>query len=180
MEDQLPRYLRQEIIALVDDELITVDQIVLSDGRPDAPWVCDRLADRWTAASPMRRAAQAVMAYLEDRGVELSGVHLHGEDMDRDVSLTPYFAGFSMRYFRAARRCLTDEAGIEWIEVVRPTRRQPLRALLLRPGPQLSSSGWGWSPNSFFHSGTESELALDLGSAWRCDVLAIVLRLGES
>lgn len=79
-----------------------------------------------------------------------SGVHLHGYDVRSGGSKTPYFVGLGLRYLKGARICLTEERGVEWIEVVRPTLRQPLRALVLTPGARFETDGWGWSQNSFF------------------------------
>jgi hypothetical protein len=43
-----------------------------------------------------------VLAHLEQRGVDLAHMHLHGRDIDHQD--TPYFASFGLRYFRALPR----------------------------------------------------------------------------
>lgn len=52
------------------------------------------------------------------RGIDLATVHLHGRDVDGSV--TPYFAGFGMRYIRAVPWCFIEHHGMEWVEVVHP------------------------------------------------------------
>ena len=67
----------------------------------------------------------------ETRGIDPGQGHLHGCDIrDRD---TPYCAGFSLRYFNAIPACLTEYGGLEWLEVIHPTRTKPLDALRIRP-----------------------------------------------
>jgi len=57
--------------------------------------------------------------------------HLHGTDIsDKD---TPYFAGFGWRYFTSIPARLTKYGGVEWLEIVRPTRTRPLDALCILP-----------------------------------------------
>jgi len=89
-----------------------------------------------------------VLAHWEANEVDLAGVHLHGSDLDVYSPSTSRFAGFGLRYFRAARRCFTDHSGEEWIEVVSPGRRGPVQAFVVRRGPQfghdvrLALVGW--------------------------------------
>jgi hypothetical protein len=111
--DKLPRFLRQELVALVDDGVIEIQEVDLPEGRPSVTWIDEFVDRRWAATSPLRRAALAVLAHWERQGVDLSGVHLHGTDLDYYSASTPYFTGFQLRYFRAARRCFTDHDGEE-------------------------------------------------------------------
>jgi len=57
---------------------------------------------------------------------------------------TPYFAGFGWRYFRSIPACLTRFGGVEWIEVVHPTRTLPLDCLRIVPldGEKLDQAAW--------------------------------------
>lgn len=123
--DELPRYLRRELVALVDQRVIDISEIVLPEHSPSATWFEEVIRHRWSVTSPLRRAALAVLAQWEAREVDLARVHLHGSDLDVYSSSTPYFAGFGLRYFAAARRCFVDHDGEEWIEVVFPSRRGP-------------------------------------------------------
>ena len=103
----------------------------------------EHLAGRWRNTSPLYRAASAVVADWETRGIDPGTGHLHGVDV-RDLD-TPYFAGFSLRHFRAIPACLTEHSGIEWTEVVHPTRTRPLDTLRIRPGDRsrLEQLEWG-------------------------------------
>lgn len=148
--DKIPRFLRQELVELVDNGVITVEEVDLPEDRPSATWIDEFIDHRWAPTSPLRRAALAVLAHWERRGVDLSGVHLHGTDLDYYTASTPYFTGFQLRYFPAVRRCFTDHDGEEWIEVVAPTRSGPVRALLVRRGPAFAAAGWPWSGASYF------------------------------
>jgi hypothetical protein len=51
----LPRYLRQELIALIDDEAIAVEQVALEDADIADPSVRDLVEARWSVTSPLRR-----------------------------------------------------------------------------------------------------------------------------
>ncbi|MGE4005116.1 nucleotidyltransferase domain-containing protein [Pseudonocardia sp.] len=148
--DKLPRYLRRELVALVDDEVLDLAEIVLPERTPSATWFEEVIRHRWSATSPLRRAALAVLAHWESRDVDLAQVHLHGTDLDVYSSSTPYCAGFHLRYFKAVRQCFVDHGDQEWIEVVSPTRRGPLQALLVRRGRNFTTSGWPWSDGSYF------------------------------
>lgn len=63
--------------------------------------------------------------------IDPNQVHLHGRDIAGPE--TPYFAGFALRYFPAIPACLSHQHGVEWIEVVHPTRALPLHALRILP-----------------------------------------------
>jgi hypothetical protein len=76
-------------------------------------------------------AACAVVADWERRGIDPCHGHLHGAGIhDTD---TPYYAGFGWRYFTTIRACLTEYGGVEWQEIVHPTRTRPLDALRIVP-----------------------------------------------
>jgi hypothetical protein len=87
----------------------------------------------------------AVAGYWQERGVDIGQCHLQGSGVrDRE---TPYFAGFGWRYFRSIPWCLTECGGIEWLEVVHPTKTRPLDCLRIVPldKDKLSSTSWGLS-----------------------------------
>jgi hypothetical protein len=56
---------------------------------------------------------------------------LHGRDVGGPE--TPYFAGLQMRYFKSIPRCFAKYHGVEWIEVVHPTRTLANSALRIVP-----------------------------------------------
>lgn len=134
MDRWLPRFDREHLIAAVHAGALTMERLTLTDARVDHPRALRHLEDRWQPTSPLYRAGSAVFAYLSERGIDPAEVHLHGRDVRGGV--TPYFAGFSLRYLRAVKRCLTEHEGVEWIEVVHPTARGDLLALRLLPASQ--------------------------------------------
>jgi predicted nucleotidyltransferase len=149
--DKLPRYLRRELVALVDDGVLEVSEIVLPDREPSAAW-CENevIRFRWSDGSPLRRAAHAVLAHWEGHGVDLAQIRLHGAAVDVDTPSTPYSAGFGLRYFGQARWCFVEEGGTEWIEIVTPTGRGPIDAIMLCRGRSFATAGWPWSDGSYF------------------------------
>jgi hypothetical protein len=148
LEEWLPRYLRQEMIGLIDAKVLIVDQLMLMDAFVDDPWLKDQLDRRWASQSPLRRAADAALTELQSRGIDPRAVHLHGRDIS--APLTPYFVGFQLRYTQSALRCFADHAGVEWVEVAHPTRHSPLLALRLRPGESFELYKKGNQGTDFF------------------------------
>jgi hypothetical protein len=135
LEEWLPLFVREELIDLIDSHILSVDQVELAEAEVEDPWISSEIGKRWGSQSPLRRAAHATLANLKARGVDLYTVHLHGRDIkDR---ITPYFVGFQLRYLKMALTCFKDHSGLEWLEVVHPTRRGPLLALRLRPSERF-------------------------------------------
>ncbi len=139
----LDRPVRERLVQLVEVGAITITQVELPDAElddlldEDAQWAIER----WADDSPLRRAAIAALAYLEARGISPQLVHLHGQDIAPSTTReegnltwvvhaeTPYIVSFQCRYLRAMTRLLIEAPGGAWIEIPRPTRRQPLLAL---------------------------------------------------
>lgn len=143
LDEWIPLAYREGLSGAVGAGAMTIERCVLTEGTVASAQAREHLADRWLTTSPLYRAARAVVADWEARGIDPGQGHLHGTDIrDRD---TPYFAGFNLRYFRAIPDCLTEYGGVEWIEVVRPTRTRPLDALRIRPGDRsrLGQLQWG-------------------------------------
>lgn len=128
----LPLAFRETLANAVYNQAITLERCTLTEGSIVSPRAREHLADRWLPTSPLYRAASAVIADWETRGIDPGQGHLHGRDI-RDRN-TPYFAGFSLRYVTAIPACLTEYGGVEWLEVIRPTRAKPLDTLRIRPG----------------------------------------------
>lgn len=150
LEHWVPRYLREELIGLINDNAITVEQIMLPDTEPADLWIRDYIDDRWSEGSPFRRAANAALAYLESLGVDLHTVHLHGRDVDERV--TPLFVSFKLRYFRWLLDGPVEHGGIQWLEIVHPTCRSPLVALRICPIDMGKLARRRERPASFFFS----------------------------
>jgi hypothetical protein len=127
----IPLAFREAMSDAVSNGAITIERCTLEDDTVSSTTALDHLTYRWRPTSPLYRAASAVIADWERRGIDPGQAHLHGTDIrDRD---TPYFAGFGLRYFTSVRACLTEFGGQEWIEIVRPTRTRPLDALRIVP-----------------------------------------------
>jgi hypothetical protein len=131
IDQWIPRPIREALSEAVSSGAIAIERCVLADGSVTSLHAREHLADRWTPSSPLYRAASAVITGWEQRGIDPCQGHLHGTDIrDKD---TPYFAGFGWRYFTSIPFCLTESGGVEWLEVVRPTRTRPLDALRILP-----------------------------------------------
>lgn len=127
----VPRGKREQLVEAVGAGAIGLERFVLPEGEPTCPDTVWRLARRWPPTSPLMRAAKAVVAYAEQRGIDPGQIWLHGRDIRRGT--TPYFAGFNLRYFKAIPWCLTEHGGVEWIDVVHPTSSGRLDALRITP-----------------------------------------------
>jgi hypothetical protein len=143
LDEWIPRPYREALCDAVSSEAITLERVLLANREVASRPAREHLASRWMPSSPLYRAACAVIADWERRGIDPCQGHLHGLDV-RDTH-TPYFAGFGWRYFRSIPACLTEFGGLEWLEVVRPTRTQPLHSLRILPGNReiLARAGWG-------------------------------------
>jgi len=142
LDQWLPLAVREQLIGMVSSGAITLERLVLADGAAASRQAREHLSYRWPPTSPIYRAASAVIADWERRGIDPGQGHLHGKDIrDRD---TPYFAGFGLRHLRAIPQCLTEFGGREWIEVVHPTRTKPLDTLRILPGDRQILSRVRW------------------------------------
>ncbi|MGW0420987.1 nucleotidyltransferase domain-containing protein [Streptomyces sp. NPDC003015] len=125
----VPRPVRIDLTDLVDRKAATIRQLQLPDAHPSHPAALEALT-RWTATSPLRRAAAAVLAHLEDTSRPLDSVYLHGEPVigSRYSDATwQTGVGFGWRHYSGIPHHL--QQGTDWFEVVRPTRAQPLHTL---------------------------------------------------
>ena len=132
IDDWIPRPDREVLCKAVEEGAVFLDRILLdSDAQIASHAAVEYLHRRWKPTSPLHRAAVGVIAYWERQDIDPGGCHLHGADIrDRE---TPYFAGFALRYLHALPRCLTEFNGVEWVEVIHPTRSRPLDALRIKP-----------------------------------------------
>lgn len=148
LDHWLPRYLREELIELINDNAIALEQVALVDAEVEDPSIRRQIHRRWSVTSPLRRAAHASLAYLDGRGIDIRAAHLHGRDLDlRD---TPYFVGFELRYFPTALRCFERHRGAEGLEVVHPTPRGLMLALRVCPADRQRLARHTGGPSSFF------------------------------
>jgi hypothetical protein len=123
----IPRQVRGDLVTLLDSGAVTIERLELPDATPREP-VSQHALRRWKDTSPLRRAAAAVLSHLENTGGDLGAVHLHGQRLVWDgEDRTQIRIGFGMQHIDQLEYHL--ESGHEWIEVIRPTRAQPLHAL---------------------------------------------------
>ena len=127
----IPLAYREAMSGAVSNGAVTIERCVLPDGAISSATALDHVSCRWQPTSPLNRAASAVVADWERRGIDPCQGHLHGSDIrDRE---TPYFAGFGLRHFTSVPACLTEFGGVEWLEVIRPTRTRQLDTLRIQP-----------------------------------------------
>ncbi|NUP42467.1 MAG: hypothetical protein HOY76_36910 [Streptomyces sp.] len=72
---------RQLIREAVEAGALAIERFDLADRHPSSDLACRHLAQRWKPSSPLYRAGAAVLAHLEDEGVDAGEVHLHGQDV---------------------------------------------------------------------------------------------------
>jgi len=139
----IPLAYREAMSGAVSNHAITIERCVLQDGAISSTTALDHVSRKWKPTSPLYRAAHAVVADWERRGIDPGQGHLHGSDIrDRE---TPYFAGFGLRYFTSVPACLTEFGGVEWLEIIRPTRTGQIDALRILPRSRELLARTSWS-----------------------------------
>jgi hypothetical protein len=103
IDQWIPRLIREALSEAVSSGGIAIERRVVADGSVTGLHAREHLAYRWTPSSPLYRAASAVIADWEQRGIDPCQGSLHGTDIrDKDA---PYFAEFG-RCCPARRRPL--------------------------------------------------------------------------
>ncbi|MEV5513876.1 nucleotidyltransferase domain-containing protein [Streptomyces flaveolus] len=125
----IPLPVRADLAAMVDTGAVTISQLELTACDPTHP-LAQHALTRWAATSPLRRAAAAALAHAETRGCDMNAVHLHGEPLHGRQGTTPSpVLGIGLGWQCYGRLTYLLEDVTEWIEVIRPTRAQPLHAV---------------------------------------------------
>ncbi|MEV3860045.1 hypothetical protein AB0J38_37775 [Streptomyces sp. NPDC050095] len=128
----IPRPVRGRIIELLASGAIELHRVTLPDATPASPMALQAL-DRWTDDSPLRRAASAALALVEQDNPSLKAAVLQGQVIrtrDTEEELAPgIWIDLGWRHFDQLVHQLRRGGG--WIEVIRPTRKQPLDAFLI-------------------------------------------------
>ncbi|MER7966792.1 hypothetical protein ACFT1B_18505 [Streptomyces griseoincarnatus] len=134
--DRLPRPVRIDLHRWSTEGTATVAAFALSDAQPRSAAALEHMDDRWTSNSPLRRAAAAALAHLENTGLELGRAEVHGRYMTPGASdhMIDCFVDLGWRYWSKAQ-CYLDD-GQAWFEVLPATARQPLHALHITPIPR--------------------------------------------
>jgi len=128
----------------VADGAITIERDVLPDGQVASETAREHIDYRWEQSSPLHRAAIAVVADWERRGISRVQAHLHSKDIhDKD---TPYFAGRRSSYAfapaarhrrpaptptRAACACGCSYASPRCVQLHGAARRATVRSAVL-------------------------------------------------
>lgn len=126
----IPLPVRVRLVELLAVGGIEIRRIELAAAEPTSPTHVAALERRWKPDNPLRRAAAAAVRYAEDTGMASPSVWVQGQPLDprRDeygqgtlwINLGWYHFDQLVHRLRQGAHCL---------EVVRPTRTQPLHAL---------------------------------------------------
>ncbi|MFJ8158766.1 nucleotidyltransferase domain-containing protein [Streptomyces sp. NPDC094468] len=132
---EVPRPARIELFDRHAEGKISVTPLRLEDGALADLEATRHVRRRWVETSPLRRAATCALVALEQRGVDLGEVTLHGQRL--------------FGWEQQSERCFVDlgwngfgymgsllDSGVTWLEVLRPHRSKPMDALLIEPFPR--------------------------------------------
>ncbi|MGG7568722.1 nucleotidyltransferase domain-containing protein [Streptomyces sirii] len=134
LEGLVPRPARIELFNRHAAGRISVIPLTLRDGHPADGEVARHVRRRWVETSPLRRAAVCALATLEDEGVDLGGVVLHGKRLFGRGQPERCFVDFGWSGFGHMGRLL--DGGLSWLEVMRPHMTKPMDALLIQSAPR--------------------------------------------
>ncbi|MGW7465322.1 nucleotidyltransferase domain-containing protein [Streptomyces xantholiticus] len=135
LESLVPRPARIELFGRHVKGRISITPLRLMDGGLKDPEVARHVRRRWVETSPLRRAATCALVALEQRGVDLGEVMLHGQRLfGRDQQVERCFVDLGWNGFGYMGRLL--DGGVTWLEVLRPHRSKPMDALLIEPLPR--------------------------------------------
>ena len=138
LEHWVARPVRNELTKAIESGVLSVEQLELAEARPGRGEAEESIEDRWGPESPTRRAALAAAAYLESVGIKGTTAWYRGwASLSADGGRA--MVGFGHRDIEDAPRYLTGDYGDLWLQVVNPSRRAPLRALLIRRHPSSPS-----------------------------------------
>ncbi|PIB11966.1 MULTISPECIES: nucleotidyltransferase domain-containing protein [Streptomyces] len=128
----IPLPVRVRLVELLDAGGIEIRRIELADAAPTSSVAVAALARRWKADSPLRRSAAAAVHYAEESGMASKAVWVQGQPLGprRDQ----YGAGalwINLGWYDFDQLVYRLRQGAQCLEVIRPTRTQPLHALHL-------------------------------------------------
>jgi hypothetical protein len=143
----IPRQVRQDLITWRDESRIVISRLVLPEqpAPPTEREIVYEVNSRWTATSPLRRAALAALEHLVQQGADLSDVELSSyrlptaSRMAGNLADPRWWVNWKWQHYRAIPHCLADPGALGWLEVPAPTRTRALDALLFTPGPSAGS-----------------------------------------
>ncbi|MDX2290666.1 MULTISPECIES: nucleotidyltransferase domain-containing protein [Streptomyces] len=135
LESTVPRPARIELFGRHAKGRISITPLRLVDADLEDSEAAWHVRRRWVETSPLRRAATCALAVLEQRGVDLSEVTLHGQRLfGRGQIDERCFVDLGWNGFGSMGRLL--DSGVTWLEVMRPHRTKSMDALLIEPMPR--------------------------------------------
>src|SRR5690606_3635756 len=135
LESLVPRPARSELFGRHVKGKIGITPLRLLGGDIEDPEAVRHVRRRWVETSPLRRAAACALVALEQRGVDLGEVTLHGQRLfGRDQLAERCFVDLGWNGFGSVGRLLGS--GVTWLEVLRPHRTKPMDALLIEQAPR--------------------------------------------
>ncbi|WP_405933645.1 nucleotidyltransferase domain-containing protein [Streptomyces sp. NBC_00827] len=131
LERLVPRPARIELFNRRAAGKISITPLKLIEGELAHPDVARHVRRRWVETSPLRRAASCALNALNQQGVDLSGVVLHGQRLFGSDQAERCFVDLGWSGFGYMGRLLDD--GMSWLEVMRPHPIKPMDALFIQP-----------------------------------------------
>jgi hypothetical protein len=125
----IPLPVRARLVELLDAGGIEIRRLELADAEPTGPAAAATLARRWKSDSPLRRAAAAAVHYAEEAGMASHAVWVQGQPLGPRPD--QYRAGalwINLGWYDFDQLVYRLRQGAHCLEVVRPTRTQPLHA----------------------------------------------------
>jgi hypothetical protein len=118
------------LIFLLDAGAVGIRRVRLKDRKITNEKVADAIEQRWDRESPRRRCAHAALSYLEDEGVDIDTVHLHGINADHRAA--GHYIGFEFDLIDTALFLFQAHPDMEWLEIPDPSHEGVMWALRIR------------------------------------------------
>jgi hypothetical protein len=143
LDKYLPRAVRGGLKDLEDAGAIRIRQVELAD-REEFNGVPTRINEdrklyslklRWNEDSPLRRAAVGALSDIYARHGSLGNVELNGAVFHEDATAAQtVVVDFKLRYIGKLMYAFQEAGCTEWIEVLNPSKKGAMRALIIEPG----------------------------------------------
>lgn len=150
LDKYLPRAVRSELKSLSDAGVIRIRKVELID-RDEYDILpttvnIDRhygnLDSRWNEDSPLRRAAVSALSDIQSRHGSLGTVELSGSPLHEEAGAShKAVVDFKLRYIEFLMRDF-QEGCTEWIEVLNPSRKGVMHALIIEPADAATVAAW--------------------------------------
>ncbi|MCC0094656.1 nucleotidyltransferase domain-containing protein [Streptomyces flavotricini] len=125
----IPLPVRAQVVTMLNAGAIGIQRIELPDTHPERPEAAVMLARRWKPDSPLRRAASAALRHAEILPTT-SPVWVQGQPLQAGQSFElPGTMWINLGWYDFDQLPFRLRQGAQTLEVIRPTRTQPLHAL---------------------------------------------------